>query len=122
STGSKFGRGVLMRGRWARPEEAPPHAPRRGLRPSVPFHAPAWALNDVTMRLFNAAYYHKQLKPFVQGAVSPHSWFTPLDSVQHWSRAYGRRGFTQHQAVIPREAGRDAVRQFCRILARRGGT
>lgn len=122
ATGSKFGRGVVMRGRWARPEEAPHRAPKRGWRPTVPFHAPAWALNDTTMRWFNAAYYHKQLRPFVQGPVTPHAWFVPLDGVQHWYRAYGRRGFTQHQAVIPREAGREAVREFCRILARRGGT
>lgn len=122
STGSRFGRGLVMRGRWARPEEAPHKPPRRGFRPTVPFYAPSWALNDFTMKAFNTVWYHKQLRPFVQGAVTPHAWFTPLDGIDHWYRAYGRRGFTQHQAVIPREAGREAVREFCRILARRGGT
>ncbi|MCA9570850.1 MAG: FAD-binding oxidoreductase [Myxococcales bacterium] len=122
ATGSRFGRGVLMRGRWATPEEAPPRPPRRGRAPSVPFHAPSWALNDLTMKAFNTAYYWKQITPFVEGPVTPHSWFTPLDAVGHWSRIYGHRGFTQHQAVIPREAGLAKVRAFCEILARRGGT
>src|SRR5690606_13981392 len=67
-------------------------------------------------------YYWKQPPRFVEGAVSPTSWFTPLDAVKHWSRAYGKRGFTQHQAVIPKAAGRDKVRQFCEILANKGGT
>lgn len=122
ATGARFGRGVLMRGRWASAAEAPEKLPRRGFQPTVPFNAPSWVLNDWTMRAFNLAYYYKQLLPVVQGCVTPHSWFTPLDSVGHWYRAYGKRGFTQHQAVIPREAGRDKVREFCEILARRGGT
>lgn len=122
ATGRHFGRGVLMRGRWAEPYEAPPHPPRPGLQPTVPFHAPSVLLNDWTVGWFNSLYYHKQLQPAVAGAVSPQSWFTPLDAVQHWSRAYGRAGFTQHQAVFPREAGRGVVRRFCELLARRGGT
>jgi len=122
STGTNFGRGVLMRGRWAQPEEARAGMPAPGWGPSVPFDLPGFVLNDVSMKLFNFAYYHKQLSPFVEGVVSPYSWFWPLDAVHNWSRAYGSRGFTQHQAVIPREAGRDKVREFCKILARRGGT
>ncbi len=122
ATGSQFGRGVLMRGRWAETHEAPERLPQTGFSPTVPFELPQVALNDWTMRAFNMAYYHKQIVPAVAGAVSPQSWFTPLDAVRHWNRAYGPRGFTQHQAVIPREAGRDAVRDYCRILADRGGT
>ncbi|MCB9664864.1 MAG: FAD-binding oxidoreductase [Alphaproteobacteria bacterium] len=122
ATGKHLGKGVLMRGRWARPEEAPARQPRRGLQPTVPFLAPSWAINDLTVRAINFAYYHKQIVPFVEGPVTPHSWFTPLDSIKHWSRAYGRRGFTQHQAVIPREAGLGKVREYCELIAKRGGT
>jgi len=122
ATGANFGRGVLMRGRWAEPHEAPGGVPSPGWGPSVPFNIPGFVLNDLTMKAFNLAYYHKQLTPFIEGAVSPYSWFWPLDAVHNWSRAYGKRGFTQHQAIIPREAGRDKVREFCEILARRGGT
>lgn len=122
STGRNFGRGVLMRGRWAEPYEAPARLPREGFRPVVPVDMPPWALTDATVKLFNFAYYRKQVVPSVAGAVSPQSWFTPLDAVQHWYRAYGKPGFTQHQAVIPRAAGRDAVRRFCELLVHHGGT
>lgn len=122
ATGGSFGRGVLMRGRWAEKHEAPDRLPSTGFSPTMPFELPEVALNDLTMRLFNVAYYHKQVVPAVVGAVTPQSWFTPLDAIKHWNRAYGPRGFTQHQAVIPREAGLDAVRAYCEILARRGGT
>jgi decaprenylphospho-beta-D-ribofuranose 2-oxidase len=122
ATGRHLGRGHLMRGRWALPEEAPPGLPRRGLQPTVPVEAPSWVLNDVSMRLFNIAFYNKQVPPFVAGPVTPHSWFAVLDSVKHWSRAYGRRGFTQHQAVFPKEGGLDVVKRYLERLAHRGGT
>lgn len=121
-TGRSFGRGILLRGRWATPAEAPRGLPRDGFRPTVPFDLPSWALNDLSMRAFNFAYYWKQPPVFVEGVVSPQSWLWPLDAVNHWYRAYGRRGFTQHQAIIPRAAGIDAVHRYCRILADFGGT
>ncbi|MCB9683312.1 MAG: FAD-binding oxidoreductase [Alphaproteobacteria bacterium] len=122
ATGGSFGRGLAMRGRWAERREAPPRMPAPGLSPTVPFDAPSWTLNDLSMKAFNFVWYHKQLREAAIGPVTPHAWFTPLDAVKHWSRAYGKRGFTQHQAVIPREAGRDKVRGFLEILSRRGGT
>jgi FAD/FMN-containing dehydrogenase len=122
ATGASFGRGVLMRGRWAEATEAPPNLPKPPFQPTVPFDAPAWTLNDLTIKAFNLLYYHKQIWPRVQGIVSPRSWFAPLDVINEWRRAYGAPGFTQHQCVIPREAGTSAVRAFCDILARRGGS
>lgn len=122
ATGERFGRGVLMRGHWAKAEDAPTGLPGEGLRPTVPVQAPSWVLNDWFMKAFNLAYYHKQLYRFVEGIVKPRSWYAPLDAVDQWRRAYGRRGFTQHQGIIPREAGLQAVREYCGILARRGGT
>lgn len=120
--GRNFGRGTLMRGRWAEPHEAKTGQPGFGLKPTVPFNAPDWVLNDVSMRAFNFAYYWKQPQVVVEGPVSPHSWFWPLDAIGHWYRMYGRRGFTQHQAVIPRAAGTAKVREYCEALARYGGT
>jgi FAD/FMN-containing dehydrogenase len=122
ATGRNFGRGLLMRGRWASPDEAPPHPPGKPFSPMVPYHFPNWALNDLSIKAFNFAYYWKQLRREVVGPVTPQSWWYPLDGIQHWHRIYGHRGFTQHQCVIPRAAGRDKVRDYCRILARRGGT
>ena len=122
STGRNFGRGILMRGRWAEPHEAPPRPAVRKLGPSVPFDVPDVLLNDWSVSAFNTFWYWKQPQIFVEGPVTPYSWFWVLDSIGHWNRAYGKRGFTQHQAVIPRSAGREKVRQFCELLTRLGGT
>ena len=122
ATGKNFGRGLLMRGRWAERSEAPPIHPSGGFRPTVPFDLPEFLLNDFTVKAFNQLYYMQHIWRYVRGTVTPRGWFAPLDAIQHWYRAYGPRGFTQHQAVIPREAGRERVRDFCEILARRGGT
>jgi hypothetical protein len=39
----------------------------------------------------------------------------------HWNRMYGRRGLTQHQCVLPNEAGAGAARRFLEVLTARGG-
>ncbi|HMV66513.1 MAG TPA: oxidoreductase, partial [Myxococcota bacterium] len=106
----------------AEPHEAPAGVPRPGKAPPVPFYAPDMALNDLTMRMFNFVWYWKQPQLFVEGPVSPYGWFWPLDAIGHWYRAYGRRGFTQHQAIIPKAAGTRKVREFCEAVARYGGT
>ena len=40
---------------------------------------------------------------------------------RHWNRMYGRRGLTQHQCVLPNEAGAGAARRFLEVLTARGG-
>jgi decaprenylphospho-beta-D-ribofuranose 2-oxidase len=37
------------------------------------------------------------------------SYFFPLDAVDNWNRMYGRRGFIQHQCVIPKATARPAL-------------
>ena len=41
--------------------------------------------------------------------------------LSHWNRMYGRRGLTQHQCVLPNEAGAGAARRFLEVLVARGG-
>ena len=117
--GRALGRGALIKGRWAQREEAPAQAPRRRFQPTLPFDLPNWALNRASAWVVNAAY------GLVSGRrsaalVDPRAHFHPLDAVQQWNRAYGRRGFTQYQAVIPREAGREPVRRLLEILTSSG--
>jgi len=57
----------------------------------------------------------------VDGAPEPESTFYPLDMLWHWNRMYGRRGLTQHQCVLPNEAGAGAARRFLEVLTARGG-
>jgi FAD/FMN-containing dehydrogenase len=48
------------------------------------------------------------------------SFFFPLDSVLHWNRVYGPRGFYQYQCVIPTPAAREAIAALLDTIARSG--
>jgi FAD/FMN-containing dehydrogenase len=48
------------------------------------------------------------------------SFFYPLDAVGGWNRIYGKRGFTQYQFVIPKEAGRTGLKQILKRIADSG--
>lgn len=121
SSGKALGRGILMRGRWATPEEAPRAFPRAQPQLSMPFELPSFVLNPVTVRAFNTLYYWKHLRRQRRSVAHWQSFFYPLDKIQHWNRMYGRRGFTQYQCVLPEAAGPAGVRRFLELLARLGG-
>ncbi len=116
--GRHMGRGLLIRGRWAEPAEAPPGPPAPKGRLALPFELPSWALNRATARLFNLVYYRKQLRRLRRGVAHPESFFHPLDVVADWNKAYGRRGFTQHQCVLP--GGIDPVRRYLDLVTELG--
>lgn len=117
--GRALGRGVLVKARWATPEEAPAAPPKRGPRITVPFDLPDWALNRSSARLVNEAY--RLLNGRTRSAVvAPWTYFHPLDFLLEWNRGYGRRGFTQYQAVIPKQAGPGAVRRLFETLLASG--
>jgi FAD/FMN-containing dehydrogenase len=106
--GKALGRGLFMRGR---------HLPRGTLRVhrdprlAVPFDAPSWLLNALTVRLFNLAYRHR---PWVMGRHTTHydPFFYPLDSILGWNRLYGARGFFQHQSAVPTQAAVGAIQRL----------
>jgi FAD/FMN-containing dehydrogenase len=118
--GRHMGRGILSRGRWADPGEAPAAAPRPKRRLAVPFDFPGWALNPLSMRIFNSVYYRKQVRRVKRGVRHPESFFYPLDVLRDWNRIYGKGGFTQHQSVIPKESGARGVRRFLELLTSLG--
>ena len=116
--GRHLGRGVLFKSRWATPTEAPAAPPRPKRRFTVPFEMPRFVLGRPSIRAFNAVIYRK---PLPHGIVHPEAVFWPLDCVWHWNRMYGRGGLTQHQCVLPNEAGKGAARRFLELLVARGG-
>ncbi len=120
SRGTSLGRGILMAGRWATREEVDRPPPRPPPDHALPWELPNWALNRLSARAFNALYYRTHLRRRVQRLVGPDPFFYPLDAVRHWNRAYGSRGFTQYQCVLPRAAGSAAVREFLRCVTRLG--
>ncbi len=119
--GSALGRGILMAGRWATPEETGGGPPPVKRELTFPFELPNWALNEVTAKAFNSLYYWHHFEHRAAGIVSPEPFFYPLDAILHWNRVYGPRGFTQYQCVLPRAAGAPAVREFMHRLTALGG-
>lgn len=121
SSGDRMGRGVLYRGRWAAPDETPDTFPALRASVPVPFSCPEWLLGPLTVRAFNALNYWTHVPRVRRGVVHPRRFFYPLDSLGHWNRLYGKRGFIQYQCVLPKEAGPGAAVRFLRLLTRRGG-
>jgi FAD/FMN-containing dehydrogenase len=118
--GDDLGRGILMRGRWAEAGEAPTKLPQPKRRLTVPFPFPGWVLNSFSMRAFNAFYFHKHPQRTKRGIVHPESFFHPLDAIQRWNLVYGRRGFTQHQCVLPEEQRPGSTKRYLESLTAGG--
>jgi decaprenylphospho-beta-D-ribofuranose 2-oxidase len=110
------GRSIVMLGE-------PAEAGRLTLPPfktwTVPLGLPGFCLNQHTVSLFNYFYYRLKSN-FVSGRlVSLDDFFFPLDKIAQWNKLYGRRGFTQYQLVLPKDAGLAGLRV---ILARIAAT
>jgi FAD/FMN-containing dehydrogenase len=115
STGPNMGRGILYRGRWAEPHEAPRTFPGLSKPIPVPVVGPPGLINPYTVQAFDVLYYHVH-RPHV-GVIHPKSFFYPLDGIGDWHRGYGPRGFVQYQCVLPASAGAPAARRFLEIVA-----
>jgi FAD/FMN-containing dehydrogenase len=118
SQGRAFARGIYMQGDYSEVMEPKKASPKPRL--SVPFDFPSWALNRTSMRIFNELYYRKQLRRQVTGLIDYEPFFYPLDSVLHWNRIYGKRGFLQFQCVIPWRYGRDGILAILETIAESG--
>ena len=80
-----------------------------------PFHLPGFVLNSWTVKLFNKFYYWRQRDG--RKIVDFDSFFYPLDSIHHWNRIYGARGFYQYQCVLPHTASHDSTRELLGVIA-----
>lgn len=119
--GKHMGRGILTRGRWAQPHEAPSGMPKEPLAIRFPFLAPELLLSRLTVQAFNTSYYRSHVRELTQGLVDPFTFFYPLDAIHDWNLMYGKRGMTQYQCVLPEEAGPGAARRFLEVLTQHGG-
>jgi decaprenylphospho-beta-D-ribofuranose 2-oxidase len=114
----QLGRGTFMCGRWAEPGEAPATAPSPKGALTVPFFLPSWFLRPWQVRLFNRLNYKRHGARTHRGIQHPEAFFYPLDVVHEWNRLYGRRGFTQYQAVLPVADDASVPRRFLELLHR----
>ncbi|QEH42396.1 FAD-binding oxidoreductase [Chitinophaga sp. XS-30] len=115
--GKAFGRSILIVGEHATPGELNHKQGRDPLvlppkmKLTVPFNLPSFALNNFSVKAFNALYYGKNYKKVMEGVVPYEPFFYPLDAIHHWNRGYGRDGFVQYQFVLPidRKEGLTAI-------------
>ena len=117
--GQRLGRGVFNRALWRNDGRLDTHDDERML--TLPVDLPNFALNPITLKLFNEQLYLRA--PKGRPARSAQHYvpvFYPLDVVGRWNRLYGSRGFFQYQCQIPPDCSRDAVRELLQTIAKSG--
>jgi len=114
------GRGIFMRGNMSAMAGGPSPSARKL---TIPFAPPISLVNRLSLRPFNAAYYHLHRRNSGRQPAHYEPFFYPLDNIQEWNRIYGRKGFYQYQCVLPRQGGMEAVQAMLRaITAAREGS
>lgn len=119
SGGSQFGRGIFIRGNHNTTRPGGRCSPG-GIPLLVPFSLPSFVLNKYSVRAFNEVYYRKQREKTSRAVSHYQPFFYPLDSVHHWNRIYGKRGFVQFQCVIPHGAQREVITEIVSCVVKEG--
>jgi FAD/FMN-containing dehydrogenase len=101
-------RGLFTRGN----PTAADGGPSAGRRLAVPVVPPISAVNPVSLRLFNAAYYEAGKRSAGRTVQHYKEFFFPLDRISDWNRIYGPRGFFQYQSVIPPQSATAATQEM----------
>jgi decaprenylphospho-beta-D-ribofuranose 2-oxidase len=124
--GADLGRSIILTGEHARESELdvlsryePFRTPARR-KLTTPFDAPAWALNQWSVRAFNALYWRKGSRAARETLVDWDSYFYPLDSIHEWNRIYGKRGFAQFQCVLPLQSSRAGLEELLSVISASG--
>ncbi|MCI4666818.1 MAG: FAD-binding oxidoreductase [Bacteroidia bacterium] len=117
ASGKRLGRSILLLGEHAAGKDL--QIPSK-VKLSIPFNFPSFTLNPVSISAFNFLYFHKHLGKERKGLTNFDSYFYPLDFLHNWNRIYGKRGFTQYQFVIPKEAGREGLSRILSWLKKHG--
>ena len=117
AAGPALGRGLFMRANHATANERNgPAQPHRRL--TVPFTPPVSLINRLSLRAFNALYYHHARPARALNHYDP--YFYPLDAIGDWNRIYGPRGFLQYQCVVPMTNAADSLTQLLAAISRSG--
>jgi len=123
--GRDLGRSLIYLGEHARAGELAQGAGRFpvGKDPgiAVPIDLPSTTLNRTSIRAFNELYYRMGARRAGgERVVSLYPYFFPLDSIADWNRIYGKRGFLQHQCVIPAVRAREVLGEILERVSKRG--
>jgi decaprenylphospho-beta-D-ribofuranose 2-oxidase len=119
--GEQFGRSILMLGEHAELKDLDENQKKNPLQLpkkkqiNFPFNLPSWVLNAFTVKAFNFLFYAKNYKKEIDNVVGYEPYFYPLDTILHWNRGYGKKGFVQYQFVIPLDAKKGLIEILQRI-------
>ncbi|HEX4923763.1 MAG TPA: FAD-binding oxidoreductase, partial [Bdellovibrionales bacterium] len=115
--GDQLGRGLFTRGDNAYVEGWNLKKKKEFTVPSlIPFNL----VNSPTIRAFNFAYIRKQWAQRKTEIMKYDPFYFPLDTIHHWNRIYGPRGFVQYQCVVPYERDRAPIREIFDRISKSG--
>lgn len=128
SGGSSMGRSLIFSGEHATVDQIALTASQNDPFPVVsqarlglPVDFPGWALNRASVSAFNEVYFRAGARKAANPQlVHWNPYFFPLDGINDWNRLYGRRGFVQHQCVIPEDRAASVLADILGRFARSG--
>lgn len=92
---------------------------RRGQR-NVSFVPPFSMVNRLTLKTFNAAYFHLNKNKAGVHLAHYQKFFYPLDNLLNWNRIYGPRGFYQYQSLVPARFAQVVTGEMLKTIAATG--
>jgi len=123
STGDATGRSVMFRGEHADLDDLSYHSARfdplsiqKKRKLTARFYLPGFFLNSLTVNAFNYLYYHRHHAGSLRSIVDYDTFFYPLDSVRHWNRIYGAKGFIQYQFLLPLKESRSGLTEILKKI------
>lgn len=116
----EHGRGLFIRGNHCAAGDPVPTSPPRMSRLAMPCTPPLSLVNAISLRAFNALYYHAHRLRAGPAISHYRPFFYPLDGIAHWNRMYGPRGFYQYQCVVPFQGGQQAIAALLAQIAGNG--
>lgn len=116
--GNNLGRSILMLGEHAESTDKNQLKTNNQKKLNIKFFFPGWALNKLTIKIFNFLFYYKQFKKVKKHHPHYESFFYPLDSIHNWNRIYGRKGFVQYQFVLPIKTSYDGLKSILSMISK----
>ncbi len=113
--GKNLGRSIIQLGEHASQSDLPkkfaadPLFLPSGNGPAVPLFMPSFAINPITVKSFNTAYYNRQRGTKKTSVIHFDPFFYPLDGIRYWNKLYGKDGFVQYQFVLPLDSSYDGI-------------
>ena len=106
ASGDNLGRCLVMTGEFRNDGDL---SYQSKTKPGIPCNFPGFALNQWSIKAFNALYYGKAKQGQSSQLVDIDSFFYPLDAIGNWNRIYGKKGFVQYQFVLPKDSSYDGL-------------